>query len=105
MPRYRPTAVQLTPQLIPPTAFRLRWELHLLSHRDHALWRVQAHEGMNEELVGLGVYPCPGPQEWEALMSYGRQAVMLDIEQALGYIASPPSPFPGPPTGGAHSAA
>lgn len=102
--RYRPKSVELTPQLVPPTALRLRWELHLLSHRDHALWRVQAHEGMNEELVGLGIYPCPGPQEWEGLMQYARQSVMLDIEQALGYICPPPSPFPGPSTEGAPAA-
>jgi hypothetical protein len=103
--RYTPRAVELTPVLLPPATLRLRWELHMVTGRDHALWRVEAHEGMNEELIGLGIYPCPPPTEWEALMVYARQAVMLDIEQAVGYIDPVgPDPFPVPRQGGAPAA-
>lgn len=103
--RYQPHQVEMTPQLVPPTALRLRWELHMLSHRDHALWRVQAHEGMNEELVGLGVYPCPALDQLDDLDRYVRAAVTLDLDAARGYMyPRGVDPFPVPRNGGAPAA-
>lgn len=105
MANYTPHDLALTPVMIPPVMLKLTWTLHLLAHRDHALWRVEAHAGPNDDLVGLGLYPCPGPQSWLTLKSYAADSVIRSISAASEYLAPPqPEPFPVPRNGGAPAA-
>lgn len=104
MARFTPHQVELTPQLLPPNMLKLTWSLHMLSHRDHALWRVEAHVGSTEDLVGLGVYPCPPVKDLALLTSYARSAMTIDIAAAHGYMYPKRESFPGPPRGGAPAA-
>lgn len=105
MPIYNPHQVELTPQLLPPTMLKLTWSLHMLSHRDHALWRVEAHTGTTDDLVGLGVYPCPRLDGLDDLDRYVRAAVTLDIDAARGYMyPRGHEPFPIRHNGGAPAA-
>lgn len=105
MTQYHPHQVELTPQLLPPTMLKLTWSLHMLNHRDHALWRVEAHVGIHEDLVGLGIYPCPHPKELALLTGYARQSVTQDIAAAYGYMyPDRAEPFPVPRNGGAPAA-
>lgn len=92
--KYTERSMQLTPQLFPPTMLRLRWSLHLLSFRDHALWRLEAHVGSTEERVGLYMGPCPGPQEDSTLKAWAARQITSDIAVGLAYLADPPGPFP-----------
>ncbi len=104
MAKYTPHPVELTPQLLPPNMLKLTWSLHMLSHRDHALWRVEAHVGTTEDLVGLGIYPCPRLADLDDVEEYARRAVTSDIDAAREYMYPRRNPFPGPPTGGAPAA-
>lgn len=92
--KYRPRQLELTPQLFPPTALRVTWTLHLLSFRDHALWRADAFVGAGEERVGLYMGPCPGPQEPATLVEWCGFQIGSDVNSALAYLAEPPGPFP-----------
>lgn len=105
MPHYTPHQVELTPQLLPPNMLKLTWSLHMLTHRDHAIWRVEAHVGSTEDLVGLGVYPCPRLDGLDDLDRYVRAAVTLDIDAARGYMyPRGHEPFPVRRNGGAPAA-
>lgn len=105
MRKYEPHPLELTPVLFQPTMLKVTWTLHLLAHRDHALWRVEAHAGLNDDLVGMGMYPCPGPGSVTALEDYAARSVVWNIGTACQYLATPePEPFPGPPHGGAPAA-
>lgn len=104
MAKYTPHQVELTPQLFPPNMLKLTWSLHMLSHRDHALWHVEAHVGTKEDLVGLGVYTCPPVKDLALLAGYARSAVTLDLAAALGYMYPQREPFPGPSSDGAPAA-
>lgn len=105
MTKYSPHQVELTPQLLPPTMFRLTWSLHMLSCRDHALWHVEAHVGTREDLVGLGVYPCPPVKELALMTGYAREAMTQDLAAAYGYMyPDREEPFPVPRNGGAPAA-
>lgn len=102
---YTPHGIEPTPVLFPPTMLKVTWTLHLLAHRDHALWKVEAHAGLNDDLVALGMYPCPGPSAVTDLAAYGAQSVGLAIHTACEYLATPSAdPFPGPLNGGAPAA-
>lgn len=104
MTKYQPMQVEMTPQLLPPTMLKLTWSVHLLPHRDHALWRVEARVGHDEDLVGLAIHPCPALADLDDLDHYARRAVTLDLDAARGYIYPRREPFPGPPRGGAPAA-
>ena len=105
MMKYSERSMELTPQLFPPTALRLQWSLHLLSYRDHALWRLDAHVGTTEDRVGLYMGPCPGPQEASTLQAWAARQITSDIAVGLRYLAEPPEPFPVSPSNGRAPAA
>lgn len=92
--KYPNRHLELTPQLFPPTALRLTWTLHLLSFRDHALWRADAFCGTGEERVGLYMGPCPGPQDPKWLAEWCSAQTAIDVVTGLAYLAEPPEPFP-----------
>ena len=94
MKKYEPRSFDLTPQLVPPTMLKVTWTLHLISWRDHGLWRVDAFCGTGEERVGLAMGPCPGPHERSTLMQWGSAQVSRDIGRTIDYIAESPTPFP-----------